>query len=122
MQGLKPAVIRTRLLVNFRFNMSIKHYNIIQEDMAAAEVPTLKQIQNFVGRLKPPSKPLMDADLIEYANRNLAVPENVNKPFVTRFMPYQDEHFVIVWTTTKLIQVQNESKILATDATYKLNW
>lgn len=90
--------------------------------MAVAEVPTLKQIQNLVSRLKPTSKPLTDIILVEYAKCNMAIPQDQNKPFVARFMPYRKEKFVIVWTTPKLMGIQNASKILVTDATYKLSW
>ena len=90
--------------------------------MPAASVPTLEQIQNFVKRLKPPSTPLTDDVLRVYAESNSTAPENENKPFVIDFMPYKDGHFVIVWTTIKLSRIQNESNVLATDATYKLSW
>lgn len=90
--------------------------------MDANSVPSLKQIQNYVSRLKPRSEPLTDALLKEYAEEHLAVPEDENEPFVTDYMPFDDKHFVIVWTTRKLAQIQSKSIILATDATYKLSW
>jgi len=90
--------------------------------MADANVPSLKQIQNFVSRIKPKPKPLTVHDLAVYAEAHLDVPENEDKPYVVSYMPFAEDHFVIVWTTGKLERIQNESKILATDATYKLTW
>lgn len=91
--------------------------------MVPADVPTLQQIQNLVKRLKPPARPLTDNDLCLYAEAHLNVPDNENKPFVVDFLPFDDaDHFVLVWSTSKLIQIQNASQILATDATYKLSW
>lgn len=91
--------------------------------MDAVDVPELRQIQNQVQVLKPSSRPLTDNDLRIYAESHSRILNNENKPFVVDFLQFDDEErFVIVWSTPKLIQVQNNSTVLATDATYKLSW
>lgn len=66
---------------------------------------------------------MTDADLANYAHQHQEVPENEDTPFVAKFVPYsEDGHFAIIWTTPKLRGVQNESKVLVTDATYGLSW
>lgn len=95
-EGMKPKKIRMKLLEMF----------------GAGGTPNLKSVQNCVHRLRKkiaPSKPFTDVDLIEYANQHSAVPEDENAVFVAGFTPYgQDKHFVVVWSTPKLIQVQHE--------------
>jgi hypothetical protein len=54
------------------------------------------------------------------ANREISVDEN--QAFVVGFEPYGGKHFVMVWSTPKLMSIQGRAKFLATDATYKLNW
>lgn len=103
--------------------MSILHY--FQEKFDTAKVPTLLQVQNFVAQLRKkeaPSKPLTDADLIKYVNENSVLPEDENSTFIAGYMEYRNEHFLLVWSTPMLIKIQRESQLLATDATYKLNW
>jgi hypothetical protein len=87
----------------------------------------LLQVQNFVAQLRKkenPSKPLTDADLLNYVNEHSAIPGDQNATFVVGFMPHDrtSGHFLLVWSTPKLIQVQREADLLCTDATYKLNW
>lgn len=71
-----------------------------------------------------PPKALTDADLLNYCNEHSAVPNDENAAFAAGFTPYDNtsEHFLLVWSTPKLVQVQREAQLLATDATYKLNW
>jgi len=64
----------------------------------------------------------MTADLSSYANEHCTIPDDENASFIVGFMPFADEHFLLVWSTPKLIDVQRASSLLATDATYKLNW
>lgn len=89
-------------------------------------MPTLLQIQGQIAQMRKkeaPNKPLTDADLINYVNEHSDVPGDENQAFIVGFAPYdEDEHFVLIWSTPKLIQVQSGTSFLATDATYKLNW
>jgi hypothetical protein len=83
------------------------------------------QVQNFVSQLRKketPSTPLTDADLLNYIYNNSQVPDDENSAFIAGSMDYEDEHFLLVWSTPKLIKIQQESRLLCTDATYKLNW
>jgi hypothetical protein len=88
-------------------------------------VPSLIQVENFVSRLrkkKTSSEPMTTADLVKYIAAHSALPDNEDGVFVPGFMPYEREHFVVVWSTLKLIDIQHSSNFLATDATYKLTW
>lgn len=68
------------------------------------------------------SQPLRDVDLVNYYEANRIVPDDDDKAYVVGFEPYANGHFVLVWSTPKLIGIQSASEFLATDATYKLNW
>ncbi|KAI6242266.1 hypothetical protein M3Y99_00240400 [Aphelenchoides fujianensis] len=60
----------------------------------------------------------------EYVSAKSTLPEDENCAYVVGSIPYDDqtERFMIVWSTPKLIAVQRNSDLLATDATYKLCW
>ncbi|KAI6192878.1 SWIM-type domain-containing protein [Aphelenchoides fujianensis] len=111
--GMKPAAIRLKMLEANNNDASL--------------VPNLKQIQNTVYRLKQKGGrrgPLTDVALEEYVSAKSTLPEDENCAYVVGSIPYDDqtERFMIVWSTPKLIAVQRNSDLLATDATYKLCW
>lgn len=86
----------------------------------------MKQIQNFVDRWRKKNasnKPVTDVDLQNYADANSAIPADENSVYVVGFAPFdKNKHFLVVWSTSKLVRVQAGSNLLCTDATYKLNW
>lgn len=60
-------------------------------------------------------------ELQEYCNANSARPENIHGPFIVGSNIADDgSHFIVVWSTTALIKLQNVSKLICVDGTYKL--
>lgn len=124
------ATIRNELIVSsllFRIVRSPIVRCCLQEQVGAEATPSLKQIENqlsYIRKKQKKTEPLTNVDLVNYATPRSNMPTDENQPFVVSFVPYEEEskHFLIVWSTPKLVRVQQEAKILYADATYKLNW
>jgi hypothetical protein len=87
------------------------------------EVPTLNQIQNFVGREKAKSgdsKPMTIHELQQFCTSNADESLDENSAYIIRHSIDSADRFIIVWSSTKLLNLQKQWKIICVDATYKI--
>ena len=88
--------------------------------------PSIKQIKNFKYREKKEGTIFSVAQLKAFAEKNSTIHgDDDNKAFVCGFASSvidEKQVFCLTWTTKKLKRMQQQSKMIQVDATYKLNW
>jgi hypothetical protein len=95
-------------------------------------VPRLKQVQNFISyerRKIGQAEPVTIENVQCYADEHKELPGDENKAFVVDFKRdiervgcKEEQRFVLVWSTKKLMRLQRHSRSIQLDGTYKLLW
>ncbi|KAH7724315.1 hypothetical protein AAVH_08203 [Aphelenchoides avenae] len=87
-----------------------------------AAVPTLKQVQNQVHRLRQPSSsPFTDVDFKIYCSDNVQQTGR-HDSFVLGWSFTDSENFFVLWTTPHLLDLQKSQELLQCDATNCVNY
>lgn len=76
-------------------------------------LPTLKQVQNFVSRERSEtSGPITDVQLQAYCDKAANVPESLDEPFVFGWKYEAPDRFFVMWTTRRLLDLQKAQSLL----------
>lgn len=110
--------------------MIVKHINELRESLGVflnEKTPSESQIVYIIRKNKQIKAPkmLFLGQLIEWCEKNIEVPEDIDTPFVIGF-DHSDEinafNFRIVVSTKRMLKHCNGIEKLCVDATYKLVW
>ncbi|OXA40382.1 hypothetical protein Fcan01_24848 [Folsomia candida] len=87
--------------------------------------PTTTQLKNFLAyyrsQIHPPIVSL--GALQALAENHSQIPSTLDQPFVVHSMfNYEDKSFGILVSTLRLLTITQMTRLIHTDATYKLNW
>jgi hypothetical protein len=122
-----------KAFIKKKFDEGFQKPNAILEAIRQAGIlePSKAQIVTYLQQVrvhKYGQSTIFAKDIIEWCNVRMEVPSNEDDPFVMRYhvhadsVKLEDQDLKIVMSTPRLLSMLRKSKLVQTDATYKLIW